>query len=136
MSVGPSSSGGWVRRLWPFLAAHRRDAFLAFGISVLGVGFVQGATPWVERRIVDDVIVGHRSPLAPWLSLLVAFGVANFVAGYVRRYYGGRVSLDVQYDLRTAIFERLQRLDFARHDDMETGQLVSRSSSDVGLIQG
>jgi len=136
VSVGPSSSGGWVRRLWPFLAAHRRDAFLAFGISVLGVGFVQGATPWVERRIVDDVIVGHRSPLAPWLSLLVAFGVANFVAGYVRRYYGGRVSLDVQYDLRTAIFERLQRLDFARHDDMETGQLVSRSSSDVGLIQG
>ncbi len=136
MSIEPAPSGGWVRRLWPFLAAHRRDAFLAFGISVVGVGFVQGATPWVERRIVDDVIVAHRSPLAPWLSVLVVFGVANFVAGYVRRYYGGRVSLDVQYDLRTAIFERLQRLDFARHDEMETGQLVSRSSSDVGLIQG
>jgi ATP-binding cassette subfamily B protein len=136
VSIQPAASGGWVRRLWPFLLAHRRDAFLAFGISVLGVGFVQGATPAVERRIVDDVIVAHSAPLAPWLLLLVIFGFVNFVAGYVRRYYGGRVSLDVQYDLRTAIFERLQRLDFARHDDMETGQLVSRSSSDVGLIQG
>ncbi|MBV9953142.1 MAG: ABC transporter ATP-binding protein, partial [Acidimicrobiia bacterium] len=49
---------------------------------------------------------------------------------------GGRVSLDVQYDLRTAIFERLQRLDLAGHDRMRTGQLVSRASSDVGLLQG
>jgi ATP-binding cassette subfamily B protein len=136
VTITPAPSGGWVRRLWPYLAAHKRDALLAFGISVIGVGFVQGATPAVERHIVDNTIVAHTSPLAPWIGLLVAFGVANFVAGYVRRYYGGRVSLDVQYDLRTAIFERLQRLDFARHDEMETGQLVSRSSSDVGLIQG
>jgi len=132
----PPGSGGWIRRLWPFLAAHRRDAIIAFGISVIGVGLVQGSTPWVERRIVDDVLIAHRSPLAPWLGLLVFFGVANFVSGYVRRYYGGRVSLDVQYDLRNAIYERIQRLDFAVHDQMGTGQLVSRSSSDVGLIQG
>jgi len=132
----PAGSGGWIRRLWPFLAAHRGDATLAFGISVLGVGLVQGSTPWVERRIVDDVLIAHRSPLAPWLTLLVFFGVANFVSGYVRRYFGGRVSLDVQYDLRNAIYERLQRLDFARHDELQTGQLVSRASSDVGLIQG
>ncbi len=136
MSIAPAPSGGWVRRLWPYLAAHKGDALLAFGISVVGVGLVQGSTPAVERHIIDKVIIGHHSPLAPWLVLLVMFGVLNFVAGYVRRYYGGRVSLDVQYDLRTAIFERLQRLDFARHDEMETGQLVSRSSSDVGLIQG
>ncbi len=114
MTPQPARDGGWIRRLWPFLAAHRRDAILAFGIAVVGVGLVQGSTPWVERRIVDDVLVAHRSPLAPWLSLLVFFGIANFVSGYVRRYYGGRVSLDVQYDMRNAIYERLQRLDFAR----------------------
>jgi len=131
----PPGSGGWIRRLLPFLAAHKGKAIVAFGISVVGVGLVQGSTPWVERQIVDKVLVAHRDPLAPWLSLLVAFGVLNFVSGYLRRYYGGRVSLDVQYDLRNAIYERLQRLDFARHDEMQTGQLVSRSSSDVGLIQ-
>ena len=49
---------------------------------------------------------------------------------------GGRVSLDVQYDLRNAIYDQLQRLDFARHDEMQTGQLVSRANSDVGLLQG
>src|SRR6202043_1757820 len=53
-----------------------------------------------------------------------------------RRYIGGRVSLDVQYDIRNTIYDQLQRLDFARHDEMQTGQLVSRANSDVGLVQG
>src|SRR5207244_3040131 len=57
-------------------------------------------------------------------------------AAYIRRFVGGRVSLDVQYDLRNAVYERLQRLDFASHDQMQTGQLVSRANSDVGLLQG
>jgi ATP-binding cassette subfamily B protein len=58
------------------------------------------------------------------------------VASYLRRFTGGRVSLDVQFDLRNAIYDQLQRLDFARHDEMQTGQLVSRANSDIGLLQG
>ena len=53
-----------------------------------------------------------------------------------RRWIGGRVSLDVQFDLRNAIYARLQRLDFAGHDQLQTGQLVSRAGSDVALLQG
>ena len=46
------------------------------------------------------------------------------------------MALGLQFDLRNAIYERLQRLDFARHDEFHTGQLVSRAISDVGLVQG
>ncbi|HEX9969987.1 MAG TPA: ABC transporter ATP-binding protein, partial [Acidimicrobiales bacterium] len=77
-----------------------------------------------------------RRPLAPWLALLLLFGLFRFGAAFVRRYTGGRVALDVQHDLRTAIYDRLQRLDYARHDELQTGQLVSRANSDVGLVQG
>src|SRR5260221_4855912 len=55
---------------------------------------------------------------------------------YVRRYMGGRVSLDVQHDLRTELFGSLTRLDCARQDQLHTGQIVSRSISDLGMIQG
>ena len=55
---------------------------------------------------------------------------------YFRRFRGGRIALDVQHDLRTAVFRQLQQLDFARHDELQTGQLVSRASSDVALMQG
>ncbi|MDP9387580.1 MAG: ABC transporter ATP-binding protein/permease [Actinomycetota bacterium] len=124
-----------MRRLLPYLRAHGRDVVVAFGAAVVGLT-VTALTPLVQKVIVDDVVLGHRRPLAPWLALLVLAGLVRFGAAHVRRYVGGRVALDVQHDLRNDIFARLQRLDFARHDETHTGQLVSRASSDVMLVQG
>jgi ATP-binding cassette subfamily B protein len=131
----PPEAGGWIARLWPFLAVHRRDVAVALGASILGQA-VAALAPVIEKVIVDDVIASDRRPLGPWVALLVVAGLFGFGAAYVRRYTAGRVALDVQYDLRNAIFERLQYLDFASHDRLRTGQLVSRASSDVALIQG
>ena len=126
---------GWVRRLLPYLFRHKRNLGLAFGASLVGQA-VTAFTPVVEKILVDDVITTRRRPLAFWLTLLLAAGALRFGLAFVRRYYGGRIALDVQYDVRNDIYDRLQRLDFARHDELETGQLVSRSSSDVALLQG
>jgi ATP-binding cassette subfamily B protein len=131
----PPEAGGWIRRLSPFVLAHKRNVAIAFGVSIAGMA-VSALTPVVEKVIIDDVIVAHDRPLAPWLTILVVAGMLGFIAAYVRRFVGGRVSLDVQYDLRNAVYERLQRLDFASHDQMQTGQLVSRANSDVALLQG
>ena len=124
-----------MRRLWPYLRAHLRDVLLGFGAAIAGLT-VTALTPLVHKLVVDDVVLGRRRPLAPWLTLLVVAGLLRFGAAHVRRYVGGRVALAVQYDLRNDIFARLQRLDFARHDQSHTGQLVSRASSDVMLVQG
>ncbi|MEY2470700.1 MAG: ATP-binding cassette, subfamily bacterial [Actinomycetota bacterium] len=149
----PKEAGGWVKRLMlPFLAAHKRNVYMAFGVAIVGQG-VQALVPLWSRRIVDHVILPNSKPkthlqavvlqqhrlhaesLTPWLTLLVVTAIATFGLAFVRRFYGGRVALDVQYDLRNAVYERLQRLDFASHDKMQTGQLVSRASSDTALIQ-
>jgi ATP-binding cassette subfamily B protein len=114
--------------------AHRGDVIMSFGAAVVGLA-VSAFTPVVQKVIVDDVILARERSLGPWLALLVAAGLFRFGVAHVRRFVGGRVALSVQFDLRNAIYERLQRLDFARHDDFQTGQLVSRAGSDVGLIQ-
>ncbi|HEV7759143.1 MAG TPA: ABC transporter ATP-binding protein, partial [Acidimicrobiales bacterium] len=131
----PPEAGGWIARLWPFMAAHKHNVTLAFGVSIAGQA-VSALTPVLAKIIVDDVITTHSRPLTPWLVLLVAAGFFGFGAAYIRRFVGGRVALDVQFDLRNAVYERLQRLDFASHDKLRTGQLVSRASSDVTLLQG
>ncbi|MGH9164169.1 MAG: ABC transporter ATP-binding protein, partial [Acidimicrobiales bacterium] len=132
--MSSSDAPGWIRRLAPFLRPHRRDVILAFGASVAGLA-VTALTPVIQKVIIDDVVLGGRRSLGPWLTLLLAAGVFRFGAAHVRRYVGGRVALSLQHDLRNAIFERLQRLDFARHDEAQTGQLVSRAGADVTLVQ-
>ncbi len=134
---------GWIRRLVGYMKPHRKNAYVAFGVAI-GGQLLRSLVPIVQKVVVDDVITphfhnGHRvpgRPLAPWLTLMIAMGVLTFVFAYFRRFRGGRIALDVQHDLRTAIFRQLQRLDFASHDELQTGQLVSRASSDVALLQG
>jgi ATP-binding cassette subfamily B protein len=126
---------GWVRTLWPWLARHKKDVYLAFGVAIVGM-VIAALTPVVEKVLLDDITLHPNHTIWPWLLLLVLAGVIRFGAAYVRRFFGGRVALSVQHDLRTAIYDTLQRLDFARHDELQTGQLVSRASSDVALLQG
>jgi ATP-binding cassette subfamily B protein len=126
---------GWIRRLVGYMKPHKKNAYVAFGVAI-GGQLIQSLLPAVQKVVIDDVIVRHDKPLAPWLTLMIVMGVFTFVFAYLRRFRGGRIALDVQHDLRTAIFRQLQRLDFARHDEMSTGQLVSRASSDVALVQG
>ena len=134
----PTAGGaqGWIRRLWGYMLRHRRDLTLALAAAVLGSA-CQAVVPLVERQIVDDVIIARTSPLWPWLVAAARLrrGEPSGFA-YVRRYRGGRVALDVQYDLRNAMHDHLQTLDFANLDQMPTGQLVARANSDSALVQG
>src|SRR4051812_33522520 len=132
--IEPAATGGWIRRLWPVLAEHKRDVFIALAASVVGQ-LANGIAPVVQKVIVDDSIVAQNRPVGPLLAVLVGLSLITFGLAFVRRWVGGRVSLGVQHDLRTSLFDRLMRLDFAGHDRLRTGQLVSRASSDLGLVQ-
>ena len=129
------SPPGWVRRLGGYVLVHKRNLIIALAGAVVG-SLAQVIGPLIEREIVDNVIVRHASPLAPWLAALLGLGIVTFVGAYFRRYRGGRVALDVQYDLRNAMQAHLQQLDFANLDRMPTGQLVARANSDSMLVQG
>ena len=123
----------WVRQLLRWLAPHKLNVGIAFAAGLLGTG-VAGLTPLVQKVVVDDVTRRTGDAIAPWLLLLVVAGFARFGLAYVRRFFGGRVAADVQYDLRTALFRHVQRLDVASHDQLQTGQLVARASTDVSSL--
>ena len=89
----------------------------------------------MQRQIIDNVIVTERESIWPLAGLLVIAAAVNFCAIYLRRYHGGKLSLDVQHDLRTELFDSLSRLDGARQDEIHTGQLVGRSISDLNMVQ-
>src|SRR6516165_3094741 len=126
---------GWLRRLAAYSWRFRWNVVVALGGALLAT-VATAAIPLVQRRIIDDVIVTHRQSIWPLAALLLVAAAVNFAGIYMRRYYGGRLSLDVQYDLRTELFGALSRLDGARQDEIRTGQLVGRSISDLNMVQG
>ncbi|GAB2743020.1 ABC transporter ATP-binding protein [Streptomyces bullii] len=126
---------GWARRLWGYAWRYPKDVVLALGSSLAGMA-VMALVPLITKVIIDDVVGGHTRAMAPWAATLVGAGLAVYVLTYIRRYYGGRLALDVQHDLRTAMFTTITRLDGRRQDELSTGQVVGRATSDLQLIQG
>jgi ATP-binding cassette subfamily B protein len=107
---------------------------LALGSSLGGMA-VMALVPLIIKVVIDDVITAGTRSLTTWTGLLVAAAVAVYVMTYIRRYYGGRLALDVQHDLRTDMYGTISRLDGRRQDELSTGQVVGRATSDLQLIQ-
>ncbi|MBB4979329.1 MULTISPECIES: ABC transporter ATP-binding protein [Streptomyces] len=126
---------GWARRLAGYAWRYRANTLLALGSSLAGMA-VLALVPLVTKVIIDDVIGAKTRSLGVWTGLLVGAAVLVYALTYVRRYYGGKLALDVQHDLRTDMYETVTRLDGRRQDELSTGQVVGRATSDLQLIQG
>ncbi|WP_411079175.1 ABC transporter ATP-binding protein [Streptomyces sp. cmx-18-6] len=126
---------GWGRRLTGYAWRYRRNVLLALGSSLGGMA-VMALVPLITKVIIDDVVTDHTRSLAVWTGLLVGAAALVYVATYIRRYYGGRLALDVQHDLRTDMYATITKLDGKRQDELSTGQVVGRATSDLQLIQG
>ncbi|WP_254711649.1 ABC transporter ATP-binding protein [Streptomyces sp. TRM64462] len=121
--------------MWGYAWRHRLDVLLALGSSLGGMALM-AVVPLIIKIVIDDVIGDSGGGLSFWIGLLVAAAVAVYALTYIRRFYGGRLALDVQHDLRTEMYGTITRLDGKRQDELSTGQVVGRATSDLQLIQG
>ena len=123
----------WLRRLAGYLVPHRRKLITAF-VAAMIVMATTALLPLIIRSTVDRAVVDRRDSLAMWLTLLVGVGLVRTLFAGLRRYTASLIGYEVEFDFRRQIFDHLQRLDFARHDQLETGQLVSRTNGDLALL--
>ncbi|MGW7327958.1 ABC transporter ATP-binding protein [Streptomyces sp. NPDC054840] len=138
MAAAETAAGekqGWGKRLAAYTWRYRTNVLLALGSSLAGMA-VMAVVPLVTKVIIDEVIGNETKPMAPWAGMLIAAALLVYVLTYIRRYYGGRLALDVQHDLRTDMYATIARLDGRRQDELNTGQVVGRATSDLQLIQG
>ena len=123
-----------MARLTGYCWRYPRNVMLALA-GTLVVSAVGIAIPLIQRAIVDNLTSSTQAAIWPLAAALLAAALANFGALYLRRYRAGQLSLDVQHDLRTEILGSLSRLDGTRQDELHTGQIVSRSISDLTMVQ-
>ena len=132
--TGTGTGEGWLRRLAAYCWRYPRNVVLALA-GTLVVTAVAAIVPLIQRQIVDDLVGPGHPAVWPLAVLLLGAALTSFGGLYLRRYRGGKVSLDVQHDLRTEMLGALSRLDGTRQDQLHTGQIVSRSISDLSMVQ-
>ncbi|MEV0435863.1 ABC transporter ATP-binding protein [Nocardia sp. NPDC050413] len=120
-----------ARRILRFAQAHRRriSAFLLLSVvaAVLGV-----ATPVLAGKVVNDIVNGSAPRTVVILALAIAgLAIVDAGLGLVIRWLSARIGEGLILDLRTAVFDHVQKMPVAFFTRTRTGALVSRLNSDV-----
>ena len=131
-------SKGVTREGWRLLIATLRLQVrgLSMGAGV-GLAWTLGkvAVPQLTRLAIDKGIEQDGSLIFWTMLILAAATVAGFFAA-CRRYFAFRESRLTETYLRERLFAQIQGLHVGFHDKAQTGQLMSRSSSDLQQVQG
>ena len=94
------------------------------------------AIPSLTGRAIDEAIRPHdRADLWRWVWLIIGAGVLSASLMVARRLIAGRLSLNVEFDLRQSLYTHLQGMSFGFYDKHQTGQLLSRATSDVSAVR-
>jgi len=122
-------------RLMGFVKKYRLRLLLAFICMLASSAFLL-VIPWLIGEAVETVLrQGERSQLI-WLAVaVVGAGVLRGVSAFGTGYLAEAVSQGTAYDVRNALYDKLQRLSFAFHDQAQTGELMSRATADVEAIR-
>ncbi|GGL33778.1 ABC transporter ATP-binding protein [Phycicoccus endophyticus] len=127
-----------VRSLWrlrgylrPYLGSLTLMLVAALGGVALSIGI-----PLVTRAIIDGpVTAGDLSALLPLCGLALALGVLEAVLVWARRWVQSGAVLGLETTLRHDLYARLQALPMAFHTRWQSGQLLSRATTDLSAIR-
>lgn len=119
-----------LRRIWRFAGRHhpRLRAFVAISVvsALLGV-----ATPVLAGKVVDAITAGAARTVLLLAAVIAAVAIAETAASLVTRWLSSTIGEGLILDLRTAVFDHVQRMPVAFFTRTRTGALVSRLGNDV-----
>ena len=126
-------SEGW-KLLRGMLRDQRRNLLIGAFIGISWAGF-KTAVPQMTKNAINEGIE-KDGPLLKWVLIIAGLGVLTGVLSGMRRYVAFRESRWAETLLRERLFAHLISLNVGYHDKAQTGQLMSRASSDLMQIQG
>jgi len=126
-------SEGW-RLLRAALRMQRRNLLLGALVGILWASF-KVAVPQMTKYAINDGIE-KNGPLLRWALIIGGLGVLTGVLSGMRRYIAFRESRWAEMKFRERLFAHVLNLNIGYHDKAQTGQLMSRASSDLMQIQG
>jgi ATP-binding cassette, subfamily B, bacterial len=128
---GKRLQGSAVRRAWGFATPYRGYIVL-FLVSIIATALLDLVAPFAFRSIIDQAIPDRdRSQITTLASLVVGAAVVEAGLAIVQRWCSSRIGEGLIYDLRVALFGKVQRMPVAFFTHTQTGALTSRLNNDV-----
>lgn len=94
------------------------------------------AVPLVAQRVVDGPLAhGDGENLLPLGGLALGLGLVEALLIFIRRWIQSSYALGIETSIRRDLYAHLQRLPVAFHDKWQSGQLLSRATSDMGVLR-
>jgi ABC-type multidrug transport system fused ATPase/permease subunit len=120
-----------LTRIWRFAARHRRRLAGFVGVSVIGA-LLAVATPLLAGRVVDVIVKGGPAGTVVGIAAVIAVvALAEAGVGLLTRWLSSTIGEGLILDLRSAVFDHVQRMPVAFFTRTRTGALVSRLGNDV-----
>jgi ATP-binding cassette subfamily B protein len=124
-------SRGIVRRIASYARPYRLDLAIFLTLTALSA-VIAVAVPLLLQTIIDDGILPKDMAVVLWVSGTVAvLALVGAVLSVATRWFSARIGEGLIYDLRTEVYEHVQRQPLAFFTRAQTGSLVSRLNSDV-----
>ena len=122
---------GTIRRAWSFIARYRSRLVLYLVVSALGA-VLTVVSPILAGDVVNAIVDGSQVQVVINLALLIA-GVAilEAILNVISRWQSASLGERTIYDLRTTVFDHVQKMPIAFFTRARTGALVSRLNNDV-----
>ncbi|BBH20399.1 ABC transporter permease [Paenibacillus baekrokdamisoli] len=136
-SVKPKRGSIWsmYKRMF-FHVRGQWKLLLIAAISIIAVSLLEFVIPQLSQYTIDRLIPNKRYDLLIWIALGVLvtallLALFNYLSGIAMASVGQKAV----YDLRNQLYSHLQSLDIGFFDRNRTGDLMSRVTSDVGMLQ-
>ena len=122
---------GTVKRIVRYALPYKRS-LIFFLVTVIIDAMLVVSTPLLLRRLVDEGVIPGNSSLVTRLALLVGLiAVGDALVNMIGRWFSARIGEGLIFDLRTQVFQHIQRQSIAFFTRTQTGALISRINSDV-----
>ncbi|MHA7274558.1 ABC transporter ATP-binding protein [Arthrobacter sp. TMT4-20] len=120
-----------LKRILRFAVPYRTKLIFFIALSVVSA-FLAVATPVLAGQVVNEIIAGTGLETVIWLAVVIALvAVADAVVSMATRWFSSKIGEGVILDLRTTVFDHVQKMPIAFFTRTRTGALVSRLNNDV-----
>jgi ATP-binding cassette subfamily B protein len=126
---------GDFRKVLRYLYPYKKESIIAT-VLVAFVVIADLSIPRMVQTIIDDGVAQGNMNVILWTSLLmIGASVLSAAISIANTYYSVKASRGFEADLREALFKKIQTFSFGNLDDLNTGQLLTRLTSDLNMVQ-